>query len=136
MIKVDGLYYSGRLYFAGSSEVLYAEELHCHSEQEISVRFHCDVDSVRGCMYSGTAVETDDLLYIAGKFRADVNPDGNPVVRIEWRPGFFKYLSDSEGQNYLYVEGYWYEAPSKIQWPFRGLLSGLPWGYQEHSIDW
>lgn len=136
MIKVDGLYYSGRLYFAGSSEVLYMEELLCHSRQEVSVKFHCDVENDRGCMYSGTAVETDDFLYIAGDFTGDNNSQRNPIVRIELRPGFFKYLKDSEDHCFLYVEGYWSEPPSGMQWAFRGLLQGLPWGYKEPSVDW
>lgn len=111
--------YGGNLYFVGVADVLDFQNF-CFDEalQIIEFDFYCDESKSGSYGHKGTAKKTNGHSYATERFSP--HKDRKSQAQLQFDSELFRFLSDDQGEQFLYVKGTWYQGSKKRI--FHGLL--------------
>lgn len=112
--------YTGKLYFVGSADILdFSNFRFDDSHGIIEFDFYCEESKYGPYLYECIATKTNGSSYITEYFEPYENAKS---VQLKFESETIKFLRDDEGQQFLYVQGYWMQGrPTKRI--FHGLLA-------------
>ena len=111
--------YSGNLYFVGAADVLDFQNFRFDEAQQIiEFDFYCDESNSGSYGHKGMATKTNGCSYATKRFSP--YDDLKSQSHLQFDPELFRFLSDDQDEQFLYVKGTWHQGSKKRI--FHGLL--------------
>lgn len=121
MKLMENYSYSGKLYFVGSADILDFQNFRFDEvRQIIEFDFYCGESNSGWYGWDeGKATQADAQSYTTEHFSP--YEYSKKQARLYFEPATFRFLSDDDGKQFLYVKGTWLQGGSKKR-TFHGLL--------------
>lgn len=118
--SMDNNSYTGKMYFVGTTEDILDFENFRFDEahQIIEFDFSCDESNSGSYGHEDIATSASGYLYATKKFSPYDDLKGE--VHLQFDSRVFRFLSDDQGEQFLYVKGTWHQGSKKRF--FHGLL--------------